>query len=108
MIDPMALLAKIDLHFKQQRMTHLDIKVTGRVQGVGYRNFTENKAREFQLNGIVRNEADGSVYIEVEGDQSALNSFVNALKKGPMMADVQSVSTEQGSIKGYQDFSISL
>ncbi len=43
------------------------LRVTGRVQGVGFRYYAQKKALELGVNGYVRNRPDGSVYIEAEG-----------------------------------------
>ena len=50
--------------------------VTGRVQNVGFRYYTRKTAHEFGLMGFVRNQTDGSVYIEAEGDEQAIARFI--------------------------------
>ena len=44
-------------------MKHINIKVTGKVQGVGFRETTKIIANQMMVNGFVRNEKDGSVYM---------------------------------------------
>jgi len=68
--------------------------VTGRVQGVGYRNFVEYIARELGLSGFVRNLRNGNVEVFAMGDSEKLIEFRKALAKGPMMARVSGVSED--------------
>jgi acylphosphatase len=68
--------------------------VTGRVQGVGYRNFVEYIARKLELSGFVRNLRNGNVEVFAMGAPEKLSEFRKALVKGPMMARVSGVSEE--------------
>ena len=70
------------------------VLVQGRVQGVAYRAFAYHEASHQGLHGWVRNLADGRVEIEVEGNQTSVESFVDLLKKGPPLARVDSVKVE--------------
>ncbi|HET7100827.1 MAG TPA: acylphosphatase [Terriglobia bacterium] len=65
--------------------------VTGRVQGVGFRYFTENVANRLGLSGYVKNCADGSVEAYAIGDAAALDEFRTHLEKGPRSARVDQV-----------------
>ena len=56
--------------------------VTGRVQGVSYRYFTQQAARELELTGWVRNLPDGSVEVQVAGDDAVLERFRQQLREG--------------------------
>lgn len=85
-------------------MKHLNITVQGRVQGVWYRASTEQKARELGLTGFVKNEKDGSVYIEAEGDSSALALLVEWCREGPMLARVEQVDVHEGELCGFKKF----
>lgn len=67
------------------------IHVYGRVQGVGFRFFTERKAKELNIKGFVKNRPDGSVYIEAEGEPQQLALFIEWCKSGPSWARVQDV-----------------
>jgi acylphosphatase len=89
-------------------MTKLNynIKVTGRVQGVWFRDSTRKKALELELHGIVRNEADGSVYIEAEGQQDALDKLAAWCAVGPPAAEVEKVEVKPGKVKNYAGFEI--
>ncbi|MCC5890206.1 MAG: acylphosphatase [Alkalibacterium sp.] len=57
--------------------------VSGRVQGVGFRFTTKQAADELGVGGIVRNESDGTVYVEAVGPEEKLSQFIEALRKGP-------------------------
>ncbi len=57
--------------------------VSGRVQGVGFRWFVRNAARELGLTGWVRNLADGRVEAEASGPPEALDAFERRLREGP-------------------------
>ncbi len=58
-------------------------RISGRVQGVGFRYFTAARARSLSLTGWVRNEYDGSVAVVVEGAPDRLREFLDHLKAGP-------------------------
>jgi acylphosphatase len=57
--------------------------VTGRVQGVGFRYFTERTARPFRVTGLVRNLPDGTVEIEAQGSSDEVESFLEKVRLGP-------------------------
>lgn len=66
----------------------MHVWVEGRVQGVGYRNFTKTLARRLGLRGYVRNLPDGRVEAVAEGSPAAVESFLKGLKVGPRRASV--------------------
>jgi len=85
----------------------VDITVSGRVQGVGYRFFTESLAARLGVNGWSMNMPDGSVTAEVEGDREAVEKFVAELKDGPRAARVAEVSVTWKPYQGrYNNFII--
>jgi acylphosphatase len=67
-------------------------RVTGRVQGVGFRWFVRECARELGLAGCVRNEPDGSVIVDAAGLLRDVMSLEDALARGPRGADVDGVA----------------
>ncbi|MFC1615114.1 acylphosphatase [Patescibacteria group bacterium] len=69
----------------------LECKITGRVQMVMFRDFTNKTARKLGLTGMVRNMPDGSVYIIAEGEEEKLRELVEKLKSGPLFARVDHV-----------------
>jgi acylphosphatase len=68
--------------------------VTGRVQGVGYRDWTIRTARRLGLTGWVRNRTDGSVEALVVGEDTAVGTMIEACRRGPPAAHVDSVDVE--------------
>ena len=68
--------------------------VSGRVQGVGFRYFTQDIARREGLTGIARNLPDGRVEVVAEGDGETLERFEAALWRGPSHARVEHVDVE--------------
>lgn len=72
-------------------MVTAHIKVTGMVQGVGYRYFALRQANLFGLNGYVKNKTDGSVELQVEGEKEIVESFKSILAQGPGYASVEHV-----------------
>lgn len=57
--------------------------IYGKVQGVGFRYTTTHLAKQLKVNGIVRNESDGSVYVEAVGPEDKIELFIEELAKGP-------------------------
>jgi acylphosphatase len=68
-------------------------RITGLVQGVGYRYFAYTTARRLNLTGWVRNLADGSVEIEAQGEHDAVTRFLSQLRRGPRWAQVSNLDT---------------
>lgn len=67
------------------------LRITGGVQGVGYRWWAEREARKLSLDGWVRNCADGSVELLAIGEEAPLDRLVQACKGGPPAASVSQV-----------------
>lgn len=85
---------------------HFNLKIYGHVQGVFFRAFVLDNAEELGISGFVRNEPDGSVYVEAEGDEEILGEFLNILKHGPRSARVEEVEAKDGDIVCFEDFKI--
>ena len=81
-------------------------RVTGTVQGVNYRATAAREARRRGLTGWVRNEPDGAVAIDVEGDPAAVDAFLSWCAGGPPRARVDSVETTAADPAGYEEFTI--
>jgi acylphosphatase len=71
--------------------------VRGRVQGVGFRWFVRERARQLGVRGWVRNRSDGAVEIEAEGDLARLEELRRSLAEGPAGAVVSSVDELPGT-----------
>jgi len=85
-------------------MKHLDITIFGKVQGVFFRAATKAVADQLGVKGFVKNQTDGSVYIEAEGDEFSLNSFLEFCNEGPEKAIVEKVDVSEGDLKNYRNF----
>lgn len=85
-------------------VSHDTIRVYGRVQGVYYRQGAKQQAISLGLVGYARNEPDGSVRIEVEGEAAALDRFVAWCRVGPSGARVDRVDVVEGIAHGYAGF----
>ncbi len=72
-------------------MKHLELKISGKVQGVFFRVSTKKKAQELGLFGWVKNETDGAVTAVAEGEKNKLEEFLNWCKIGPENAKVEKV-----------------
>jgi acylphosphatase len=70
------------------------LTITGRVQGVGYRDWTITTARRLGLTGWVRNRIDGAVEALIVGEDNAVGEMIDACRRGPPMARVDNVDIE--------------
>jgi acylphosphatase len=82
------------------------IRVSGHVQGVGFRWNAAREARNLGIKGFIKNLSDGSVYIEAEGSAGQLNSFVDWCKRGPGFSVVEFVNVDSFPPVNYTDFRI--
>lgn len=69
--------------------------IQGVVQGVGFRFFTRDLARRYGLGGFARNRADGTVEIEVQGEEGTLAAFLKDLELGPRSAHVAGIELKE-------------
>lgn len=82
------------------------VRVSGTVQGVGFRPFVYNLARELGLRGRVWNSSQG-VVIELEGPGEAIDKLVEGLRtRAPVLARIEDISTERIRPRGYREFTI--
>ncbi len=81
--------------------------VSGQVQGVFFRDFTQRRANELKLTGWVKNTRDSRVEIIAEGDKDRLEHLIEAVKTGPASANVQDCKIEWLEFSGeIRDFGI--
>jgi len=80
--------------------------VSGRVQGVGFRYATAEKAEALRLTGYVRNLPDRRVEVLMRGEESAVLALRNWLWQGPSMARVSAVQCETAPDQDLHDFRI--
>jgi DNA ligase D-like protein (predicted 3'-phosphoesterase) len=82
------------------------VAVSGGVQGVGFRDATQRRARELGVMGWVRNSDDSSVAVHAEGPPAVLDALVAFLRKGPRGAVVEDVAIEPVKVEGHEQFAI--
>ena len=87
-------------------MKHLELHVTGLVQGVWFRKSTREAAQRWNIKGWVRNEADGSVRIGAIGEEEQLMAFVEWCHEGPPHASVEKVTWEEKEMEEFSSFEI--
>jgi acylphosphatase len=85
---------------------HLSIRINGKVQGVFFRALTKERADELDVKGFVRNEPDGSVYIEAEADERTLQQFMDWCRQGPPRARVEKMDVNEGDRKDFANFEL--
>lgn len=73
------------------------VRVTGMVQGVGFRAWTRDLAARLGVDGWVRNEPDGTVSAVIAGDADRVERMIDGLREGPAGSAVSSVSTDDFS-----------
>ncbi len=88
-------------------MIQYELKITGKVQGVGFRYFAQQKAVEIGITGWVKNSRDGGVIIIAQGNETDLNTFTDYLQIGPARARVTNISKyEIQSLSNFKNFII--
>jgi acylphosphatase len=78
--------------------------VTGRVQGVCFRMYTQRQAENSDLTGWVRNLPDGRVEVMAFGNEQQLDKLNHWLKSGPSMAQVTNLECEAIDFQNFKDF----
>lgn len=88
-------------------MKSVKISVRGKVQGVFFRASAKHQAKNLSLAGWCRNEADGSVLINIEGKEQDVNDFIDWCSLGPELSKVEEVMVELIPVtQGFEDFEI--
>jgi len=87
-------------------MQTIKIKIEGQVQGVFFRQTTQEKAKDLGLKGSVKNCDDDSVEIIATGPKEQLDKLVAWCWEGPAKANVINVTTQQLSLQQFYNFSI--
>jgi acylphosphatase len=88
------------------RMTGRIWQVTGRVQGVGFRNYVQKHALKLGLTGYAKNLADGGVEVHAVGEEEALSRLSGYVRRGPMFAEVRTVDEQAAGVVRYDGFQI--
>ena len=85
-------------------LLRLIIRVEGIVQGVNYRQAARREAQRLGIAGFARNEPDGSVTVDAEGDPEVVRQFAAWCRLGPDAAQVESLQISEGLPVGYEGF----
>ncbi|MEF8848640.1 MAG: acylphosphatase [Candidatus Thermoplasmatota archaeon] len=86
---------------------NIHVEVSGKVQGVWFRANTKEKAEQLNINGWVKNTADGKVEAVFEGEEENIKEMLDWCHQGPPLAKVQTVDVEEkNSLEGLEGFSI--
>ena len=80
--------------------------VSGRVQGVGFRNFVQRAAVPLAIKGYARNLADGRVEVLAMGTAAAVDDLAGRLAIGPRWAQVRGVAAQESAMLDYEGFHI--
>jgi acylphosphatase len=83
---------------------HYNIKIYGRVRGVFFRAGAKHEADKLGIVGFAKNESDGTVYIEAEGEEINLDKFVNWCREGPDLAKVEKAEVTEEPLKNFKEF----
>ncbi len=82
------------------KQVRAELRISGRVQGVWFRQSTRQVAEKFGVNGWVRNCADGSVEAVLEGEQDSVQSVVDWCRNGPELARVDDLQLSWKDAEG--------
>jgi acylphosphatase len=85
---------------------HFQIRVYGRVQGVGFRYAAQRKASSLNLKGWVENRPDGSVGTAVEGDEKNCRKYIQWCREGPGYGWVERIEVDEKEPAGYDGFRV--
>ena len=92
---------------EQAPKTRAHIFVSGRVQGIFFRENTKNKAQELRVSGWVRNLSDGRVEAVFEGEKEKIEKIIEWAKRGPILAKVNGLEAEWEEYQGeFNNFEI--
>ncbi len=87
-------------------MQAYSITITGRVQGVHFRQSTKAVADQLGVKGYIKNEPDGSVYVEAEAEDWIMENFLEWCAEGPDRAIVESINKKEIELQHYKNFII--
>ncbi len=92
---------------EQDKIASAHLLISGQVQGVGFRKFSQAAALKLKLSGTARNLADGRVELRVEGEREKIEVLIEQLREGPRRSEVDMVGISwEATLKGYPTFSI--
>lgn len=105
LLPPLGTPVKLTIEVNQKMQFY--VLISGKVQGVGFRNFTQLNAKQLGVNGYAKNLANGQVEVVAEGDKMQLDALVVLLRKGPRYARVDALEIDKRPFTGeYKTFGI--
>ena len=84
----------------------IELRISGKVQGVYYRASTKAKAEELGLRGWVKNERNGDVSVRVQGPEQQVEQLVAWCAEGPRLARVDHIERKSGPLQDFDNFRI--
>jgi acylphosphatase len=97
----------VKLIIEVNRKMQLYVLISGKVQRVGFRDFTQTNAKQLGINGYAKNLQNGKVEVVAEGDKLQLNALVKKLRQGPRSSKVNDVKIEERAYTGeYKSFDV--
>ncbi len=84
----------------------IELRISGKVQGVYYRASAKAKAEELGLSGWVKNEHNGDVLAVVEGPSVKVEEFIQWCQEGPRLAQVRHIEKKPGPLRHFDNFRI--
>ncbi len=82
------------------------VLISGKVQGVGFRQYTRWKARKLKVKGWVKNLSDGRVEAMLLGNHKDVEEMIRICRRGPFMAEVANIETEEVPDQEFESFEI--
>jgi acylphosphatase len=82
------------------------VQVTGEVQGVFFRAWTQDQARGLGVTGWIRNATDGSVKAHLEGEDAAIEQLIERMREGPTGAQVDGVEARETAVEWLERFEV--
>ena len=105
LLPPLGTPVQVTIEVNQKMQFY--VLISGKVQGVGFRNFTQLNAKQLGINGYAKNLANGKVEVVAEGDKAQLDALVTLLRRGPRYARVDLLEIDERPFTGeYQSFGI--
>jgi len=87
-------------------MKTIRVYITGTVQGVFFRKFLEEKAKELNIRGFCRNLEDGRVEVVVEGRDERVNEMLEACKRGSPHTEIKDIQIQELKHQGFEGFKV--
>ncbi len=88
-------------------MHRFKVIISGQVQGISFRNFIKERAKELDLKGYVKNKDKNKIEILVEGHELIINKLIDFCNRGPLGAEVKSITKQKEPYKAeFKEFKI--